>query len=445
MKHYVKDRGSRYKPIPLSGGKRELAQALAQRAKEEPDRFFKLAHKHIDSSYEIDYLSAIIEGLSESKYSLDRVSELIVKHHTALAVHHVRETCRSLGRYASQPIPEMMVKLMTRWIHNYKDPKHPRVFKDGSEPDLLTEGLNTDRGGALWNLASVLLQEEPPRRSDYLKLAESVVSEKSSSVRAVCIRFLQYAILADPERACAVFKNLVAGDQGLLRSESSTTFVYRVLNKNAGEILWAIDALLSDVDEKAQENGSRLACLASFYYADASDLRDKCLTGNAAMRRGAARVFAANINDSKVAQECRSRLPGFWMDEDETVRIAAAGFLHHVTEANLREPNGLFWQWLDQALSMKSIEHAARVVHNNPTANGELTLKVAQIALKAAGPSISNIQKGEAMLSFYLVPAIVSVYHHSPGLRYAAMDAFEKFEELGCSEVKTAYASVDRL
>jgi hypothetical protein len=89
------------------------------------------------------------------------------------------------------------------------------------------------------------------------------------------------------------------------------------------------------------------------------------------------------------------------------------------------------------------LEDASRALHDNALAKPHLTLEMADRITKQAGSDMANHQHG--MISYYLVPGVVAVYHGAPELRGVAMDLLERMEELGCSEVNSAYSAADRV
>ncbi|HEY3319875.1 MAG TPA: hypothetical protein VGP72_05290 [Planctomycetota bacterium] len=427
------------KPIGLSGGRSELAQALQQRAKEDPERFFNLANEKMDSSFHVDYVAAIITGLSEAGAPIEHIEKLIDRFASAIDRECVREVSSAIGKYAEKPVPNSLAKLLENWALTAS------ADKGCNSQDLVTDGLNTERGGALWNLGAILLKAEPPQRAAYLDVAEKVIPDASLGVRAVCIQFLTYAIPADPLRACEIFRRMVRSERELLRSGACADFVYRTTHKHSSETAWAVKAMLADAeDEKAREAGGRLACLAAFENPEMVGLRDMCLSGDAAMRKGAATVYAHNINSAKVGAECRSRLKSLWNDAEAPVRAAASEFLNRLTAENLRSSSTLLLDWTaTPAFDEKELENASRILSDNALANAQLTLEMADRITKRASSDAASYQGG--MLSFYLVPAIVAVYHDVPELRGRAMDLLEQMEEWGCSEVAAAYTAADRV
>ena len=206
-----------------SCGRFELTSLLRGAAKQQPQRFFRLAMR-IDQTIHIDYLLAIISGIAEAGVPVLQLEELIRKSLSRLEAKGIRTVASAVARYAESGVPESVCDLLREWARNATDPPADSepVAADAANPDrtdeLIDRGINSDRGEALWNLAMILLKADPPRRKDYLDVAEMAVADVSGAVRAVAIHFLPYATSVDPARACQLFRHLVGGDSRLLLS-----------------------------------------------------------------------------------------------------------------------------------------------------------------------------------------------------------------------------------
>ena len=454
MKRYVSERERDGRPPVLSGGRTELSRALQRRAKEQPERFYRLALEQMDVTYHPDYVAAIITGAAEGEADVACVVQLIEKFLPLLGKGNIRQAIRAIDKYAEKQVPERLVDLVKGWLFHAADPQ-PRMKSCNQEEeskadhrDLVNEGINTDRGSAMWTLAKLLLKAKPPRQGDYLDVAERVVADSSPAVRAVCIHFLPYAMPANPPRACDLFRGLVGSDNVLLRERSAYDFIYHSLFRHADAVLWAIEAMLADqASNKAREAGAKLACLAAFEYPAAHRLRDSCLRGDVPVRKGAAAIYAANFAEPVVGAQCRERLRTLMSDGDHEVRDEVAGFWHHLEAADMRDQEAFLREWAQSRAIDEGADEASRALEAHATVNPSLTLDVAQRIIEALGAEITNIQKRHGGISYSLTPAILNVYHRSleRAVRTHAIDLFERLEELGCPQVPEALEAIDRL
>jgi hypothetical protein len=454
MRKYVSNGMRGNKPIALSGGRIELAGALQAAAKEQPERFHALAMNRMDATFHIDYVLAIIEGISEAGLPVERVERLIQKFLTQLEQDNIRTVAWAIEKYAGKDIPQSLIDLLRHWVEHAAYPviksdlTEARGIDQGGIYNLVTDGMNSDRGAALRTLAAILLKSDPPRRGEYLDIAETVAADPSAAVRAVCIDFLNYAIPADPIRACDLFRKLIGQNQLLLREQEACDFVYYSLHRHANEVMWAIERMLADErSPQTRETGAKLACLAAFKCSEAAPLRDVCIKGDVPVRKGAAIVYSANITDALVGRECQQRLPLLLDDEDAEVRKEATAFLRDLEASCIRELEDFLRAWAQTKSLGEGAENAAYMLQQNPVVNPKLTLEISERLIDALGQEITNLQSRHGIVSYHLTPAILNVYHLSTdiGTRRKAIDLFEKLDELGCSGIYSAMESVDRL
>lgn len=454
MRKYVSSGMHGNKPIALSGGRIELAGALQAAAKEQPERFHALAMNRMDATFHIDYVLAIIEGISEAGFPVERVERLIRKFLTQLEQGNIRTVAWAIEKYAGKDIPQSLIDLLRHWVEHAA---YPVIKSDLNEAggidqgglyNLVTDGMNSDRGAALRTLAAILLKSDPPRRVEYLDIAETVAADPSAAVRAVCIDFLQYAIPADPSRACDLFRQLIGQNQLLLREQEAYEFVCYSLYRHANEVMWAIERMLADErSPQTREAGAKLACLAAFKCSEAAPLRDVCIKGDVPLRKGAAVVYSANITETLVGKECQERLPTFMNDEDVDVRKEATAFLRDLEASCIRELADFLRAWTQTKSLDEGAENAAYMLEQNPVVDLKLTLEISERLIDALGQEITNMQSRHGRVSYHLTPAILNVYHLSTdaGTRRKAIDLFEKLDELGYRGVYSAMESVDRL
>jgi hypothetical protein len=453
MKKHVAGRDSSSKPIELSGGRLELSRALQMQAKEQPERFWRLAMEHMDDTYHPDYVAAIITGIAEADADLQLLEQLVRKFAPILERGGIRHIASAIGRYAEKTVPQYLVDLLKNWALHAENPKPEtatglRKKSNKDDLDLFNRGINTDRGDALWTLAMVLLKAKPPRAIEFLDIAEQVTADPSAAVRAVCIEFLQYAMAANPPRACNLFRCLVGSDSVLLRESGAYDFIYHSLHRHAEEVLWAIEAMLADQEsDKAREAGAKLACLAAFGCPAAEHLRDSCLAGEVPLRKGAAAVYATNVAEATVGPECRERFRKLMNDDDHEVRDAAADFWRHLRAADIRDLAKFLREWASTKSIDEGADDAARALEEHGAVDPQLTLDIAWRLVEVLGAEITNFQTRHGMISHALTPAVLNVYHRAQdsAVRSRAIDLFERLEELGCSEVRTALEAVDRL
>ncbi len=454
MRKYVNDKIRDNKPLGLSGGRIEFASALQAAAKAQPERFHAIAMDKMDVTFHIDYVTSIINGISEAGLPVELVGRLIEKFLPQLEQDNIRTVAWAIEKYAGQDIPQSLVNVFRYWVEQAGLPTNKGDLAEAGEIDqdnadnLLIDGVNSDRGAALRTLAVILLKSNPPRRGEYLDIAETITADPSAAVRAVGIEFLLYAIPADPNRSCDLFRLLIGENWLLLREQEAYNFIYSSLYKHANKVMWAIEKMLADErSPKTREAGAKLACLAAFRWPEAAPLRDACIKGDVPSRKGAAAVYSANIRETQVGMECQERLRTFLNDDDVEVRKEATTFLRDLDATCIRELADFLRVWTQTKALSEGAEDAAYMLEQNPVVDKELTLEISDCLITALGQGKSDMQGRQGIVTYRLTPAILNVYHLSVDAeaRRKAIDLFEKLDELGETGVYLVMESVDRL
>lgn len=452
MRKYVDERPPREwgKPIALSGGRRQLSQALERRAREEPGRFFGLATDRMDESYHPDYVGAIVRGIADGGAPFEMVWEVIRKFRAAMEPNNIRDITHALGKYRADEVTAELEAIVKEWALSAPDPAVTpgQPYEPSFREDLITDGINTDRGSCLWLLARLYLQAEPRRMLDYLDLAEAVVHEPCPSVRAVCLHFLPYATPADAAPACRVFQQLLGSDrQALLQTRGAGEFVYYSMGRCTDSLLDIVEEMVADAGHsKTQQRGANLACLCAFGEPAAEPLRDRCLTGNVAQRSGAAEVYAANLNKPDLKGVCQAMLRPLWDDESADVRQAACRFIEDLDARSLRDDCEFIRDWMSSSAFADGAERMADKLSKMPNANPQLTIEFGRTAAETLGRAMADFQRRQAMVPYHLIPAIVSLYHSSaePATRAQCMDILKDLDEVGCDGIADVYQQADR-
>lgn len=453
LKKYDKDK-TYNKPIKLSGGKIHLARELQMMAKEQPERFFKLVMEKMDNSYHIDYIQAIILGISEALAPIEFIHKIINKYNLNIITEN-RSISSAIGKYVEMEVPEELINLLKHWAkyssdHVKLDNNTMQSFEEGgNRPDYFTQGINTNRGAAVYEISIILLNAKTNRRGELLSFIKGMVNEKSISIRAVYIHFLTYTITEDSDLACKLFKELIGDDLVLLGDQGAYNFIYyNCNNKHIVNLLWAVKAMINKNQySETREAGAKLSCLAAFACSEAIALRDECINGDVPLRKGAASIYSANLFNNKVGMECRKKLVAFFNDENLEVRNEASSFIKNLDGEEVKLVSDFLIIWSETKALSENGDHVSYMLENNPVSNPLLTLKLSEKILGVIGSEINNIQTRNGIIPYHLVPAVLNVYHRSfkSEIRKRAIDIFEKLEELECSEVKIAMESVDRM
>jgi hypothetical protein len=300
----------------LKGGVMQLAGVLQNQVKEEPERFYRLAML-VPIETDQSYIRAFINGLAESSASAELMFNVVRRFIPIAAPDTKRAIFWSLQKRIDDGIPGDLIDILEGYVRGPANEDETGWLRDeeinrkaGREANLnggpYSSYLNSERGSALMTLMRALNKRGNAEAiSRKWELLEFVVSDGSIALHAGAIEELLYLLNNDRERAISLFEQLINGYPALLRSHYSDDFLYYGFYKNYFRMKPYIVAMMNEAHENIRQRGAELACIAAISlhameseeaHADSKVLAEKALTGEAPWRRGAARIYAANLN-----------------------------------------------------------------------------------------------------------------------------------------------------
>ena len=212
-----------------------------------------------------------------------------------------------------------------------------------------------------------------------------------------------------------------------------------------------VRALMKHGDEECAQRGAELACVASISSANAlgSDedlstaraLAESAVTGPPALRRGAARIYARNM-DSRQSAACTRELIRLLDDEDDEVRRLVGGAFSHahgVWDPGTRRFVEEFAA--SRALAEEPDDFAEYLWEYGPD-DPPWALSVLEAALDNLPPAGSIRRGGEQFVR--LVLRIYTDPTADAAIKSRAMNAFDRLMERYAYEARRALAEWDR-
>lgn len=321
------------------GGAGQLSSVLSARTKEEPERFHALAllaPPDTDGSY----VRAFIDGLAESD-GPDRWLFDVVER---FADRRDRETQRAIAwalqKRAEGGLSDEMLELLERAARGPVGEDEVITESPGQSPHGAY--INSVRGASLRTLMRALhARATAGAKSRMWDLLEFASVDPSAALRSGAIEELLYLLHEDRERAVGLFERAMDGHFGLLLcSQTVPDFLHYGAYKHFSRTKPFVEAMMRSEGEDCRQRGAVLACVAAISSANAlgseadlaaaRELASRAASGPAALRRGAARVHAHNLDGERSAY-CARELSGFLDDEDDQVRRFAADAFRHTS------------------------------------------------------------------------------------------------------------------
>ncbi len=436
----------------FDGGAIELSRTFAEQVQKDPERFYRLAQR-FDETISLHYVTAAISGLADSEAPAEWVFDLVRQFTPRLESEFRRSICWSLEKRAEAGVPDDLLDLMADWALNDPDPSEElwRVPAGGSgQPyyggDPHHHGINSNRGAAVNIACRCALKREPPQVERAFQLLEKAAHDLSTAVRTCVIKSLGPLLNEDDTRALTIFVQTLDGHPRLLQSPLVHRLLYWTYSRHFPTIRPFIEALLADADDTTRQAGARLVCLAAFRYEEAKDLEARVMTGDVAMRRGAAQVYARNLAQAEVGGTCREHLLELMHDPDQQVRAEIGRCFEYLGPEQLEGLWGFIQEFMDSPSFLPGAEHLLKCLAPLAADEHDLALNVTTCILAEVGAEVVDMRTSWAILERDLVRLPLAVYTHTddPAVKLRAMKLFEDMLLLGSRSAHQALSDWDR-
>lgn len=435
----------------LKGGVIELSRAFAEHVKQAPERFHRLAER-FDEQISLHYITAAISGLADSDAPADWIEDLVRRFAPNLEGEFRRSICWALRKRSEAGISDDILDLVADWAINDPDPAAElwQVHAASGQPDCDGDphqyGINTNRGAAVMALVDCRLQRKPPQSERAFQALERAAADSSMAVRTCVISALGPLLNHDAGRTIDIFERTVADQAALLANPLVHRFLYWCYRRQFARVKPFIEALLSNPDDTARQAGARLACLAAFYESEVQLMAEQAVTGDTAMRLGAAEVYARNLEQPETQAACEVSLRRLLNDPDEKVRSEVGQCFFHLRPEHLAYLRPFIRDFLASQSLRSGAEHLIRYLKSVACDDHDLTLDATERILDEVGDSVLDIRTRWAVLEADLVQLPLAAYNHAidPAIKGRAMDLFERLLVAGSRSARGALVEWDR-
>ncbi|MEN3312549.1 MAG: hypothetical protein V7645_1878 [Actinomycetota bacterium] len=303
------------KPI---GGASQLAQVLEQRAKENPERFARLALR-FDESVPATAGAHVLRGV-HAGFDLELLTELC-EHLAGLYGEDVgRDVCSAVE--AAVAVNHRLVALIDR-VSTATDPDHEsaRTKAGGGDQyfyggDLLSAGLNCTRGRAALAAASVLYKGDDHLEA-LLPVVERLATDRTMAVRTCAAEAILPLLNHASDQALDLAAKLLDSPVDVFDARTTERLLTHCVLRRPAQFAVHLQRAIEGPDAVA-ERGGHVWAVADYRGSIVPPVSEVVSALPPRARKGAATVLAENIADSADA------LAVLFDDPDEEVRAAAA-------------------------------------------------------------------------------------------------------------------------
>lgn len=318
------------------GGARELASVLEDATKNDPPRFVRLALR-LDSEILPVYFEAILRGVGNAPVepSLDVAQQLIRRCHSLPGRPCGRWFAYALRRFDARQISDDIIDILSWYALNDKDPAASAPI--ASEFDLLNRGLNSARGAVADGFARLVLHR-PELLRTHGAVIDALCEDPADEVRAMAAEIL---IAESDHDQAGAFLHLLRLIEGRSTHLLATRNVLELLRFYASTDYATLAPTFSRLMEAAKpehrELGASLTARASIDDQDALTVVEALgKASDPALRKGVARVYAANLTLARFRDRCEDGLRALFNDSDPNVREYAADSIRRLTGTEMK-------------------------------------------------------------------------------------------------------------
>lgn len=437
----------------LTGGARELSHVLRQRVADDPGRFARLALR-LTSDLNPAYADGILMGLGDATPGPDDMPLVFdaIRHIAGLGL---KETDRWLGwalRRLYRETPLDLIELVRDRALNSPDPADDRpVFtREGDDRRakyLRENGINTARGSLAEALGDLLVYDVAGERTELVRPHLPVLAnDPVLSVRSCVAHTIAATLRHARSDAYGAFEQLIDADDALLASDMVRKLMIYIGNVNPERIDPVIIRMLASTDDEVRQAGGSMAAVAALQW-DRPTLMEQALSGDAKVRKGAARVCGLLVDRTSNVELATESLKHSMYDEDDDVRKAAAEVAMHLRDQPLRPFAGLLLALMDSPSYDHATPQLLLTLQHAPDKVDDLVLKASQRFLSVSGADAADIRTGAAGDAHYISELVVRGLAQSRDRahRAALLDVLDRLLELGVYGIGDAIADSERL
>ncbi len=436
----------------------EFSRQLESRTGVEPQRFFKLVTERMQDDLSSKYFSHILDGLVRAwpeNISTAELCSAISRLHELPGRPCGMSICSAVKQMANEELPDEILQAIVFYANDDPDPAPGTNmnydFEEGGRSvAAITAGINSVRGVAIQAVAA-LLHADPNRSSSLMDVVKTAIQDPTLAVRSLVPLPLLAMFETNEENVGELFNSLCSESPTLLGTNFFVRYLHHASFISYESVRPILLKMVDSDDDSVRLAGARLICVAALIESESQDVAvadaGQVTNGSAALRRGAAEVYATNIKYTEVAQTCTEALKRFFDDPDPEVQMAAANFLGQLDDQQVSEENGL----LEAFVSSKAFDTQAGMLlyrlKNMATPLPVIILSVAEQAVANWGPDASDISTSLAGNAYNLSELIVRLYAQTTDRpnKERILDVIDRMFELNFMGIAGSVAAEERV
>jgi hypothetical protein len=407
------------------GGASELAEMLAQRAAEDPERYARLGLR-FDANIPPVCFTRLIETVA-GKIPTALLGELCHHAHNVAGRAVCRAICFAVSR-ARGEVDDVLVALLGQCASDADpDRELARTLASSGSPffrgDLIAAGLNSTRGSAARAIADVLFRS-PEHVDSFLEPLAALATDPILAVRAQAAEALRALMNHRPELALDLAEALLTGaDVDLLGTPTVTAMLISGLVRRPERFAPHLKQALDGPDTTAEQAGQAWA-VGHLRRTLPAPLPTRIADLGSAARRGAAHVLASYPVDELPA------LCELFDDGDPSVRSAAANALRALPNLTPEDADPLLRSFIDSLAYAEHFDIPISALATSTQILPDATIAACERAIALAGNALGDITTRHPITADYLISIVLRLYRQGDAAtRLRCLDLIDQLSE----------------
>ena len=376
----------------VTGGAWQLAEDLADRTKEEPERFARLSLRFPADANSV-YLERTLSALEKASIASDLKLQVCGKAFAESRGPCGRSIADVLGNI-EDPLPDNAVRMLHQLATEHEDPGS-EAWQEDAGGDILNNGINTTRGRAADAIRD-LIRSDATYIDRFRPTLDRMVQDRSAAVLS-CVAGTLWAVAChDPALGMLLFRNMNLSEDRLLATLHVYEFIRDSLRDNFAELRPIVERMLRSSEPEVCEAGARFASIAALIHEGAADIMEEALRGDAPHRLGVAQVAAANIAGPEYRAWCETTLVALFDDDDPEVRRKAASCFRQLQDEALDDYGELIAKFRDSKAFEEDSFWILHALEESPGRLPGMTCEICEKFLDRFADETRNTQTSRA-------------------------------------------------
>lgn len=407
------------------GGAVQLAQQLGTRAKENPERFARMALRFTG---EIP-AEAMNQILNNTEGAIDTVllAELCEHAHHTYGSAVGRWVCSAIAK--ANAVNSLLVDLISHYAQD-TDPTYESASAFAYQVGLLSAGMNSTRGQAAIAAARVLFTTGD-HVDALLPTIRSLVEDEVPAVRVWAANAVLALLNHKPEHALDLAERLFGISVDVLDARTSERLLMYAVVRDPGRFVPVLAHALSGPPQVAKRAG-RVWAVAYQQGQLAEGVSGNVRDLPAAARQGAAEVFANQATDSL------DIIPDLFDDDDSQVREVAIRLLFRIGEMpTTSDQEALLDVYLGTRAFPAHLNHLIYKLKEITTTLPSNTIDICEQAISATGADLGDVTTVHYGMGRDMIAIILRLYRQGDKtLRIRCLNLIDRLTELNAYDTQ---------